>query len=350
MAEPTASPGGRGGAAGGSGRTVAVAARARPEVRTAYREVLDPVGEVAFLHGLEPRARRSALERAVALVTWDPRRELEEAERPLLAGLELVQLLSAGADHLRFAELPGHLVVASNVGAYAEPVAEHALAMALALAKRLPQNHAQLARGVFRAQGRSRAVQGSTVAVLGLGGIGRATARRFRALGARVLAINTSGRTDEPVEFCGTLADLDRVLGEADITVVCLPLTRATRGLIGRRELALMKPDAILVNVARGAIVDEEALFEHLRRHPEFSAGIDTWWDEPPAGEPFRPRFPFFELPNLLGSPHNSPLVPGIEVTAARRAAENVRRYLAGEPVQGLVRREDYEPAPSGGP
>lgn len=329
---------------------MAVAARAGPEVRAACEEVLGPVARVAFLDGLQPPARRSALGEAVALVTWDPWGELEEPERPLLARLQLVQLLSAGADHLRFAELPAHLVVASNVGAYAEPIAEHALAMALALAKRLPQNHAQLARGVFSAQGRSRWVRGAMVAVLGLGGIGRATARLFRALGARVLAINTTGRTDEPVEFCGTLADLDRVLAEADVVVICLPLTRATRGLIGRRELSLMKPDAILVNVARGAVVDEEALFEHLRDHPEFSAGIDTWWDEPRGGQPFRTRFPFFELPNLLGSPHNSPLVRGIEVTAARRAAENVRRYLVGEPLRGLVRREDYDPAPAGGP
>ncbi|HXF57032.1 MAG TPA: 2-hydroxyacid dehydrogenase [Actinomycetota bacterium] len=328
---------------------MAVAAPTGREVRGAYEDVLGPLAKVAFLEGLEPPARRSALAEAVALVTWDPWRELEEPERPLLAGVELVQLLSAGADHLRFAELPGHLVVASNVGAYAEPIAEHALAVALALAKRLPQNHARLARGVFRAQGPSRWVQGATVAVLGLGGIGRATARRFRALGARVLAVNTTGRTDEPVEFCGTLADLDRVLSQADVIVVCLPLTRATRGLIGRRELALMKPDAILVNVARGAIVDEEALFERLRDYPEFSAGIDTWWEEPRAGAPFRTRFPFFELPNLLGSPHNSPLVPGMEVTAARRAAENVRRFLLGQPLRGLVRREDYEPAPGEG-
>src|SRR5207247_10692489 len=120
--------------------------------------------------------------------------------------------------------------------------------------------------------------------------------------------------------------------------------TVRTRGPIGARELGLMKPDAILVNVARGAIVDEGALYEHLRTSPEFRAGLDVWWHEPADGG-FRTDHPFFELPNFLGSPHNSAIVPGVLETAARRAAENVGRYLRGEPFTGLMRREDYEGA-----
>src|SRR6266498_293806 len=126
----------------------------------------------------------------------------------------------------------------------------------------------------------------------------------MRALGARVHAINTSGRTDEP-------------------------------------ELGLMKPRAVLVNVARGRIVDQAALYEHLRAHPEFSAGIDAWWVEPFGSGEFRVEHPFFELPNLLGSPHNSALVPGILDEATRRAAANVLRFVRGEPVTGVVRAED---------
>ena len=103
-----------------------------------------------------------------------------------------------------------------------------------------------------------------------------------------------------------------------------------------------MKPTAILINVARGAIIDEQALYEHLAANPGFCAGIDAWWHEPRGGKPFTTGYPFFDLPNVLGSPHNSGVVAGVLPAAAAKAAENVRRYLRGEPVSGLMRREDY--------
>jgi phosphoglycerate dehydrogenase-like enzyme len=187
-------------------------------------------------------------------------------------------------------------------------------------------------------------LDGAVCAILGFGGIGRATARLMRAFGARIHAVNSSGRSSEPAEFTGTLADLDRVLAAADVLVISLPLINATRGLIGARELGLMKPEAILVNLGRAAIVDERALYEHLRDHPGFCAGIDAWWQEPGPGREFSTNYPFFELPNLLGSPHNSGVTDGALQVGARHAAENVRRFLAGEAVTGVARREDYLP------
>jgi phosphoglycerate dehydrogenase-like enzyme len=132
------------------------------------------------------------------------------------------------------------------------------------------------------------------------------------------------------------------VLAAADVLVIALPLINATRDLIGARELSLMKPDAILVNVGRAAIVDERALYEHLRSQPEFCAGIDAWWHEPGPGAEFSTRYPFFELPNLLGSPHNSGVTDGALHVGVRMAAENVRRFLTGEAILGVTHPVDY--------
>jgi glycerate dehydrogenase len=269
---------------------------------------------------------------------WFPSAELSQQDVAAIRDVGMIQLLSAGADTVPLDAVPAGAVLAANVGGYAEPMAEHTVAMAMALAKRLPQKNAELAEGRFEQLPLNRWIAGSTCAILGFGGIGRAVARLMRALGARIHAVNTTGRTDEAVEFCGTLADLDRVLQAADILVIALPLTAETDGLIGARELGLMKPDAILVNVARGAILEQAALYEHLRTHPEFGAGIDTWWVEPIVQGEFRVDFPFFDLPNLIGSPHNSAFLPGVDVIAARRAAENVARWLRGERPNGIVR------------
>jgi phosphoglycerate dehydrogenase-like enzyme len=282
------------------------------------------------------------LRRAEVLVAWELPREVPPGALGKASGLRLVQLLSAGVDAVDFSAVPDRPALASNAGAYAAAMSEHVLAMTLSLAKRLPQRHAALAAGRFDKWEPLLTLDGAVCAILGFGGIGTATARLLRAFGARIYAVNRSGRTSEPAEFAGTLADLDRVLVLADVVVIALPLTLDTRGLLGQRELALMKPAAILVNVARGPIIDQGALYDHLRANPQFSAGIDTWWDEPAGDGPFRTDYPFFELPNLIGSPHNSSIVAGTMLSAARVAAENVRRYLRGEAVRGVVRRADY--------
>ena len=303
-------------------------------------EILD--ADVVYTHELQDAARREVLRRAEVLVAWDLSQEVPAGALAEASRLGLVQLLSAGVDAVDFSAIPDRLVIASNAGAYAGAMSEHVLAMTLCLAKRLPQRHAAMARGRYDKWEPLLTLDGAICGILGFGGIGTATARLMRAFGARIHAVNRTGRTSEPVEFAGTLADLDRVLAAADVLLVSLPLTLATRGLLGKRELALMKPTAILVNVARGAIIDQGALYEHLRAHPQFGAGIDTWWDEPAGDIPFRTDYPFFDLPNLIGSPHNSSIVAGTMLSAAGVAAQNVRRYLRGEEIKGVVRRADY--------
>ena len=297
------------------------------------------------------------MEHAGALLSDEVGDELTDEDWAVLAGRDdvatpsrrdpgarppLLQLLWAGVDRAPFARIPPGMAIAGNAGGWAEPIAEHVLAMTLALAKRLSGEQEKLRRGVFEQDRPTRLLRGGTCAILGFGGIGQAVAPLVRALGMRVVAVNSSGATPDQVDLIGTLDDLERFLRLADVVVLSLPLTRSTRSLIGRRELGWMKPEAILVNVARGPVVDEAALYDHLRRNPGFSAALDVWWDEPFRDDRLRLRHPFLTLPNVLGSPHNSGTVRGWDETALRRAAENVRRHLRGETVVGMVRREEY--------
>ncbi len=323
-------------------RQVVVSYPVDDEFASINSEVLAGEAEVTFLGRLSASRRERALATADVLIGWNLGRELPAGVLSGRPRIEFVQLLSAGVDGADFTAIGEDVVVAGNVGAYAAPIAEHVMAMTLALAHRLPQRHAALAAGDFNQWEPLLTLAGSRCAVLGFGGIGRATATLMRPFGARIHAVTRAGRALDPADDASPLADLDWVLASSDVVVICLPLTVATRGLIGARELALMKPTAILVNVARADIVDEAALYEHLCDHPDFSAGIDVWWDEPVSGVPFTVAHPFFSLPNVIGSPHNSGLVAGVLQSAARAAADNARRYLRGERVTGVVRREEY--------
>lgn len=314
-----------------------------PAMREALSGTIGSLADITYLPDLEPDGRTKALSSADVVLAWLPALELKSPDEfAQLGSARLVQLLSAGVDHVPLRRIPEGVPVASNAGSYAGPMSEHVLAMALALAKHLPQRHADLKSGVFEQHTANREIRGSIVCILGFGGIGRASALLFNALGARIRAVSRSTVADEWVEQVSTIDALDPALAEADIVVISLPLTRATRGLVGGRELALMKPDAILVNVARAAIVDEDALYEHLVAHPTFQAGIDVWWDEPHGGGAFTPRRPFLDLPNVLGSPHNSGTTESSFAYATREAAANIVRALSGETVNHLVDRSEY--------
>ncbi len=310
--------------------------------RTMLKGIFGGEARLSFLVDMPAGLRQQTLVDADVLLSWNLPKELGPSEFGLLKKLRMVQLLSAGADHVPLGDLRSDIIIASNIGAYAEPMAEHVLAMTLALTKRLFQEHQKLAQGEFNQPRLNRMLRGSASGILGFGGIGKATARLMRAFGVRIYAVNTSGKTGEPVEFIGTLKNLQHVLSSSDIVVISLPLSKTTHGLIGKRELDWMKSNAILINVARGDILDEGALYNHLTSHPEFMAGIDAWWIEPFGHGEFRTNFPFLALPNVLGSPHNSAMVPGITDEGTRRAAENVKGFLKGEPIIGIARREDY--------
>jgi phosphoglycerate dehydrogenase-like enzyme len=322
---------------------IAVTFSPREGQRQVFLDVLGKVARVVFLSDLPEGNRAKELADADVLISWSLKRELAHLGYATASRARMVQLLSAGADHVPFNQLPSSLIIASNAGAYAEPMAEHVLAMVLAITKNLLDRHDKLKKGVFEQSTPNRMLRGSDCAILGFGGIGKATARLLRCFGVRIHAINTTGKTDEPVDFIGTLKDLEAVLRNADMIVISLPLTKATRGLIGTRELGWMKDSAILVNVARGEIVDEAALYEKLKSQPNFFAAIDAWWIEPLTHGEFHTNYPFLELPNVLGSPHNSGITHVSFREATLHAAVNVKRFLNHEPVKGIVRPSDYE-------
>jgi phosphoglycerate dehydrogenase-like enzyme len=210
-------------------------------------------------------------------------------------------------------------------------MAEHALAMTLAAAKRLILEHENLKLGQFNQFTRTRMLAGGVCGIFGFGGIGAATARLMHCIDMRVHAINRHGRTDERIDWIGTPERLNELLEVADVLLISAPLTRATYGLIGAAELRRMKDDAILVNLARGEVVQERPLYDHLVRHPRFTACIDAWWIEPVRHGEFRIDHPFLDLPNVIASPHNSAQGGGAYDISLRRAVENCRRALTGE-------------------
>ena len=164
--------------------------------------------------------------------------------------------------------LPDGVPLAGNGGAYAEQMAEHGLAMVLAASKRLLIEHAALCRGEFNQNTRNRTLAGKVCGILGFGGIGVASARLMRAIGMRIHAVNRRGQSDEATDWIGSVSELDVLLRAADVLIVSTPLTPATQDLIGARQLKLMKPDAILVNLARGESFRRRRCFTICRRIP----------------------------------------------------------------------------------
>jgi phosphoglycerate dehydrogenase-like enzyme len=223
-------------------------------------------------------------------------------------------------------------------GMHAQTIAEHVVALTLSLFRHLP--------AAVRAQHERRWIQndltlasvrllaGSTVGVVGLGAIGTAVAKAMSALGARVEAIRR--RTDQPppegVEAVHAPAALHAHLPGWDVVVIAAPHTAETEGLIGRRELALMKRDAVLINVARGQLLDEEALADALRGGTIGGAALDVF-----DHEPLEPASPLWGLPNLLITPHIAGNRPDYWQVATDLFIDNLRRYRAGEPLINVV-------------
>jgi phosphoglycerate dehydrogenase-like enzyme len=258
--------------------------------------------------------------------------------------LRLLQVPLAGTDGIDVAALPKGVTLCNAYG-HEAALGEFAVMMFLAWRHRLFDIATSFRGGSWfwspTVGGPARGeIGGQTVGIVGLGHIGSEVARRAAALECRVLAVNRSPREKPPsVERLFPWAELDRMLGECDAIVLCCALTPDTAGLIDEHRLRAMKRGAFLVNLARGPIADEDALYHALRDGVIGGAGLDTWWRYPSAAEPEpRPsRHPFHELPNVIMTPHCSPRTAETIARRSREVACNIDRFARGEPLENVV-------------
>lgn len=316
--------------------TLLVTYPTKPHHRETIEAALPDDIHPTYLEELDSETRLSAVGGADALLSWSPHEELDDAFGALTAD-HVVQIVTAGVDHLPLDRFPEGLTLLSNAGGYAEPMAEHVLAMYLALSKRLLVEHHKLQSGEFDQFRPNRWVRGSTCGIVGFGAVGEATARLMTRLDISVLAVNRSGEADEPVDFLGTPDDLEHVLRESDGVVLAAPLTEETRGMIDREKLEWMPEDGMLINVGRGELVVQRDLYEHLQANPEFQAGLEAWWTEPVRHGEFDLEYPLLDLPNVLGCPHNSAQVPDIRERGQRQAVRNVVAALEAGEAENVV-------------
>jgi phosphoglycerate dehydrogenase-like enzyme len=265
-------------------------------------------------------------------------REMGAAAGPL----KLVQVPGAGLDRIDRTALPAGAWLANAYG-HETGIAEYVLGAMLALTRDFARLDAALRRGVWESQWAVGVappapwpeLAGRTVGIVGYGRIGQAVARRARAFDMQVLAIRRDvvRSAADDVDLLGGPELLDEVLRRADYLVLTLPLTDATRGLIGAAPLGAMKPTAMLVNVSRAEIVDESALYHALAERRIAAAALDVWYRYPTEAAPMLPaRQPFHELPNVLLTPHVSGWTAGMLEARARLIAENIARTARGEP------------------
>ena len=305
-----------------------------------YREILAGKCELLFLTELTGDDRRHAFESASILVCGHVRNELLSEEAAQLKQVRFIQLLHAGTDHIPFSMLP-QVPIACSRGKGATEMSEHIAALALACSRRLVREDRNMRAGQFNTYADGpRKLNGGICAIMGFGGTGRAAARIFKGMGMSIHAINRTGITDQDVDFIGTSKDLEPVMRRADVIIITMALTSATKGLIGPDELAWTKKDAILVNVSRAEIIDEAALYRHLVANPDFSAGLDVWWIEPFRHGEFRTNYPFLELDNVVASPHNSAQAYNSDLGLAHTLL-NVQAVLAGDAPRMLVQDDE---------
>ena len=256
-------------------------------------------------------------------------------------GLRWIHAPSAAVHDLLFPELVKSNVVLTNSREVHGPVvAEHVMALIFALAKKIPQAALLQQKRIWgkgemwNQRTRPREIAGATLGLIGVGSIGGRVAKMAAAVGMRVIALREHVEKGSPdgVQAVFGPSQIDEMLQQSDFVVLAAPLVGATHGMINADRLANMKSDAYLINVGRGAQVDEPALLEALRAHQIAGAALDVF-----EQEPLLPESPLWGLEDLLITPHTAGLTEKLWHRHYELFSDNLRRYLVGQPLRFVV-------------
>lgn len=260
------------------------------------------------------------------------------AELARLPGLKLIALAATGSDNLDLAACRAAGVAVCNIRNYSESaVPEHALSLMMALSRNLPAYRRSVADGRWQQSGQFcyfdypvRDLKGQTLGLIGYGTIAQDLARLVRALGMSVIVAARKGQpaTEGRLPF-------EQVLAEADVLSLHCPLTPETRHLIGAAELAMMKPDALLINVGRGGLVDEQALLTALQQQRIGGAGFDVVSAEPPPAD--HPLMQALQYPNFILTPHIAWASRASMQRLADQLIDNIEAFAKGREQNRLV-------------
>ncbi|WP_416416343.1 2-hydroxyacid dehydrogenase [Paenarthrobacter aromaticivorans] len=260
--------------------------------------------------------------------------------------LRLVHVGGAGYDGIEADALPSG-VVCANTFHHESSIAEHVATVLVALRRNLLGQDAALRSGIWSSSVYSTSIsqpetlRGAVVTFLGFGHIGGAAWNLLKAFGVEGIAITRSGNIDakaNALRWAGTVDRLGEALSESTVLVISIPLAEETAGIIGAAELDDLGPDGLLVNVARGPVVDEAALYEALKERRIAGAAVDVWYQYPGTdgrGEPS--SHPFGRLDNIIMTPHSSGVTAETFRNRAREIAENITRLSNGEPLKNVV-------------
>jgi phosphoglycerate dehydrogenase-like enzyme len=283
----------------------------------------------------EPDERRREFPAADVIVTT----RLKGEEFALARRLRWIHTTAVGVGPLLSREAVASDVVITNArGSHSEAIAEHAIALVLALRRHLHVASArQAAREWAQIEIQSRRVatlRDSHLLVVGLGSIGARIAELGHGLGMTVTGVRRRVDLPAPRGIAEVVAPerLHDVLGRADAVVLAVPTTKDTRGVIGATELAAMRPSAVLVNIARGQLIDDAALVRALEAGQLAGAGLDAFHEQPPPAS-----HPFWRLPNVLMTPHTAAFAGDYWPPVVEQFLENMRRYKAGAPLVNVV-------------